>query len=367
MQNNTEAPTTYHILGLMSGSSLDGLDVVYCRMEGRGDWIGWEIIAAETLPYTEPMSTRLRDWADCSATELLHLEADYSLVLCDMLKPWIAQHCPDLDLIVSHGHTLYHAPQASLSTQIGNGGILAARLGYPVLCDLRIQDIALGGQGAPLAALIDHLLFAQYGLALNIGGIANLSYSVDDVPHACDLCAANQVLNHLASREGLAYDDGGRLAAQGQIIPEWLTKLHAIPYHSQPAPKSLDNGWVFQNIIQTIPEGKTEDLLATYCRFMAQTIASFVAQNALDGQHLLSSGGGAFNAFLIQELEAALSAHQVQVHVASDELVAYKEGLLMALMGFRYLQQESNTLASATGASQDLVAGAFYYGTNTNA
>ena len=354
---------TNYIIGMMSGSSLDGLDIAYFRLEEEDDRIAWDLLAAETLAIPNQLQDLLREWKDLDASSFINLESEFSIFVSDVLNEFIEKHVQDLDLIVSHGHTLLHLPDQSISVQIGNGGVISSKTGYPVLCDLRIQDVAQGGQGAPLAALVDYHLFSQYTYSLNLGGIANLSMHSDDRLKAFDICAANQVLNHLAQQKGLSFDDKGEMARSGKCLGGFYEKLdHS--FYEQMAPKSLDNSWVNREVIQILPKASIEDLLHSYCHFIAQQIKASIRREDKDyeGKTMLVAGGGTKNDFLIDCIRETLAPLGVFVYEANDDVVDYKESLLMALMGFLFLHQQKNLLAEATGGALDLSAGAFYQG-----
>lgn len=361
--------TNYHILGLMSGSSLDGLDLAHCRftLNEEDEILSWEILAAETLPYSPAWQERLRRLPAASALELAQTDTAYGALLGELVNVFLEKYQIQPDYIASHGHTIFHYPEQRFSLQIGDGAALAATTNYPVICDFRTQDIALGGQGAPLAPTADLYLFKEYQCCLNLGGIANLSVQTPRGYVAFDICGANQILNALVAPLGLEYDDRGSLAAGGQLIPELLQQSLSLAFFQEDYPKSLGNDWVLAH--QTTAfcqyEGSVPDKLHTATRMIAQLIAdhlSMVVQKEALGpadMNMLVTGGGAFNDFLIECIRVACGDN-VNVHIPSATIIGFKEAALMALMGLLRIRKMPNCLASVTGASKDSINGALY-------
>lgn len=352
-----------YIIGLMSGSSMDGLDLAYCFLDGPADRISWDIIKAETIQYPLPLVDRLKSWRKCTAEEYIVLEKDFSLFVAKTVANFITSHCHEVDLIVSHGHTLFHKPEEGISIQIGNGGIIAAKTGFPVLCDLRIQDVSLGGEGAPLAALTDQFLFSQYDYAINIGGIANVSMATSEGNKAFDICAANQVLNFLAQKKGKDFDENGELSRSGKLIPNFKTVIEN-EYYSRKAPKSLDNHWVETEVIQALPNAEVNDLLHSYVHFIAEEVFSAVINEDKEheNKNMLMCGGGVRNEFLVETIQNRLATINVRAYEGNEELIDFKEALLMALMGHLYILGADNVLCEVTGAEKSSIAGALYQG-----
>ncbi|MBK7409288.1 MAG: anhydro-N-acetylmuramic acid kinase [Saprospirales bacterium] len=360
----------YEGLGLMSGSSLDGLDIAWCRFridpESAEKVLDWEMGPAETLPIPEEWKQRLRQLPDGTARDLALAHAALGRFWGDLCLEFMERHACRPQFIASHGHTIFHWPEAGVSTQIGDGACIAARTGVPVICDFRMGDVALGGQGAPVAPLADHYLFPGYDYYLNIGGIANVSFQRDGRWVAFDTGPANQMLDALAREAGLAYDAGGELAAQGQIEETILERINALPYFSQPPPKSLDNGWIQKEVLpffrdQTLP---LSHRLCTAVEQLARQTARAMREwgSQRTGRiRVFVSGGGAYNTFLMSRLEANLAPWgSVQMVVPGAQVVEFKEALLMALMGAFRLAGIPNCLAEVTGASKDSVGGAVY-------
>lgn len=364
------AAQSYNVVGLMSGSSLDGVDLAWCSFTFEAQQLtSWQLYRGTTLPYSESWMVRLRQAPQMSGRELWQLHADLGAYFVGAVRPFLAQLPVDVDLVASHGHTIFHDPAAGFTTQIGDGAAMAAQLGVVVADQFRTQDIALGGQGAPLAPLADAYLFSEYTACLNLGGIANLSLRLPSGGYlAYDVGGANQVLNALAQEVGLAYDAGGALAREGSLLPDLLAKASALPYHAQAPPKSLGNAWVQEQLLPlfTNHPGSVVDRLRTCCAYLAQQINQSLQDAAAEhglsltaADQIMVAGGGAYNTFLCECIAAAV--HPVALHRPSELLVDYKEALLMALAGVLRLRGLPNALPKATGASAPTCNGALHY------
>lgn len=359
----------YKVIGLMSGSSLDGLDITYVQLdEVRGKW-EYQILAAECVPYTEDWRKRLINATTASVPEFLELDTDYGKYLGDSVNSFIEKHSLDhkVHFIASHGHTVYHSPSTATTGQIGNGAALAATTGLPVINDLRATDVALGGQGAPIVPIGDRLLFGAYKYLLNIGGIANLTIQENsENAIAFDVCPANQLLNELARRSGKEMDENGTMASGGQLLQDLLKQISEHPYYKIEAPKSLSNetAMVIGATLISNNGNKDADLLHTACHHIADQVVAAITNNGgsdKSGQ-VLVTGGGAFNTFLMEVLRAKLDQLGVEVVVPEAEVVKYKEALVMALIGTLRWREEVNVLSSVTGATRDSVSGALWLG-----
>ena len=352
----------------MSGSSLDGLDIVHVQLdEVRGQW-RYEIRNAECIPYTEKWVSDLRNAADINVGDFLKLHTAYGRYLGEQINEFIAKHELEhsVHFIASHGHTVFHEPQNNTTFQIGDGATIAATTGLPVINDLRAMDVALGGQGAPIVPIGDKLLFYDYDYLLNIGGIANISVTHNGSLLAFDICPANQITNALAEREGMDMDENGTMASVGTLLPGILEELNGAEYYKLLPPKSLSNeaaqGLVFPVLLES--ESHNYDLLHTATIHVAQQIANAVKKypHGKETAALLATGGGAFNNFLIEQLQKELEPYKVAVVVPDGQTVKFKEALVMALIGTLRWREEVNVLTSVTGASRDSVGGALWIG-----
>ena len=354
----------YKVIGLMSGSSLDGLDIVHVQLsEVRGQW-SYEILHADCVPYNAQWTADLREAANKNVGEFLKLNTSYGSYLGECVSEFIAKFelSHQVHFIASHGHTVFHEPEHRTTCQMGDGAAIAAVTGLPVINDLRAMDVALGGQGAPIVPIGDKLLFGNYDYLLNIGGIANVTVQAPTI--AFDVCPANQVLNALAAREGRAMDEDGNMASAGTLLPGILDELNDAYYYKQPPPKSLSNDAamdiMFPELLET--DENNYDLLHTATIHIVQQIAAALQHHPhhKDQAALLATGGGAFNKFLINELQKALLTENITVVVPDANVVKYKEAIIMALIGTLRWREEVTVLSSVTGASRDSVGGALW-------
>ena len=343
------------VIGMMSGTSLDGLDLAscsFCRSEN-----GWEfkIETAETIEYTQVWTERLRTAHLLTGEELIKLDRDYGSFLGIEASAFITRHKAKADLISSHGHTVFHRPEKGYTLQIGHGAYIAATTKFPVISDFRSSDVALGGQGAPLVPIGDKLLFGKYYACLNLGGFANISFENNGTLKAGDLCPVNIVLNHLAQKEGFQYDEDGRMGEKGIINQELLNSLNKLEFYTQPFPRSLGREWVegyIFSLLQKFPD-TTINHLRTFYEHIAVQIAPFINP----GNKVLVTGGGAFNRFLIERINASTHA---MLEIPSDQLIKYKEALIFAFIGLLRWKGEINCLKTVTGANYDSSSGAMY-------
>jgi anhydro-N-acetylmuramic acid kinase len=355
----------YKVIGLMSGSSLDGLDIAYVMLEESGGKWNYEILKVACYDYDGAWTRRLRDATGLPAYDYKLLDAEYGHYLGEQVNKFIKENELDhkVHFIVSHGHTTFHSPVKKVTHQIGEGAAIAAETGLPVISDLRALDIALRGQGAPLVPIGERLLFPQYNYFLNIGGIANLSVITENAIKAFDVCPANRVLNMLAEEKQLEYDEGGKLAASGKVNEELLNRLNELDYYKRPAPKSLSNSFGIDIIYPMIKSYSltTEDGLRTYVEHIVTQVVYAIGyeQTTTGTKQLFVTGGGAFNSFLIGRLQES----GVNVFLPSEDVIRYKEALIIALAGALRWRQEYNVLKAVTGAQRDSIGGALWLGT----
>lgn len=366
----------YYALGLMSGSSLDGLDIACCRFRlspGRrgSEVINWSLLKAETIPFSGAWRERLASLPQGSARELALAHAQFGRYLGELVSGFLERNPIEPAFIASHGHTIFHFPEEGATLQIGDGAAIAAVTGYPAIDNFRMQDVALGGQGAPLAPIADKLLFPEYDFLLNLGGIANMTCKGPDRYVAFDNIGANQVLNALAALRGLPYDEGGRLAASGQLLPGLLEKMEKLDFFRKPYPKSLGNDWVQEAMVAPYLayDASIEDKLHTACMQIARQIAADLGKalqkEGLAGRNLrmMVTGGGAFNTFLVRCIrEECEKICSLALEVPPRETAAFKEAALMALMGALRVANIPNCLPSVTNAGRAAIGGAVHQG-----
>jgi anhydro-N-acetylmuramic acid kinase len=356
----------YKVIGLMSGSSLDGLDIAFVELEERSGKWSYAFLQTSCYAYDAAWTHDLSEATHLSARDYLLLDTRYGHYLGQLVNRFIEEHALhfQVHLIVSHGHTVFHAPAEKMTSQLGSGAAIAAETGIHVVNDLRALDVALGGQGAPIVPIAEKLLLNEYDLFLNLGGIANISFNGQQYI-AFDVCPCNRVLNALAADAGKAYDEDGKMAASGTIHEELLNELNELEYYSKTYPKSLDNSFGIEVILPLIRKKNisTTDVLRTYTEHIALQVRQAVTnQQKNTKRQLLVTGGGAFNSFLVSRIEALLNPLNIEVVLPSEDLINYKEALAMALMGVLRWRQERNVLSSVTGSSRDSIGGALWMG-----
>ncbi|PUZ22041.1 anhydro-N-acetylmuramic acid kinase [Chitinophaga costaii] len=364
----------YNVIGAMSGSSLDGLDIVLAQLtEIRGQWT-YEIKAADTLPYPADWMQRLSGATTLPAADYLVLHSDYGRYTGQQILAFIERHGlqHQVHFIASHGHTAFHLPAMHTTAQLGDGAAIAAITSLPVISDLRAIDLALGGQGAPIVPIGEKLLFPDFQYWLNLGGIANVSAITGADRIAFDICPANRVLNALSLQMGHDYDEGGGLAAAGEVNEVLLSTLQQLPYYALPYPKSLANSFGIDTVLPLLTSSglSVPDQLRTYTEHIAQQIAQAIEPLHLHADasqapfNMLVSGGGAFNTFLLERIDALVSPFRIDLVVPDAQTVKFKEALIMALIGALRWRQEDNVLSSVTGASRDSIGGALWMGSH---
>jgi len=356
----------YNAIGLMSGSSLDGLDIVFAEFNEQGGKWSYDIKITECYPYSPEWKKKLESATTLSAGDYLLLHSAYGHYLGREVQRFIQQNGLEFKvaLVSSHGHTTFHMPDRGMTAQLGDGAAIAAEIKLPVITDLRAMDVALGGQGAPIVPIGEKLLLGDHDYYLNIGGIANISFP-SDTYIAYDVCPANRVLNLLAAEAGKEYDDKGSMAASGKTDQDVLSRLNAQEYYGYPYPKSLANDFGTE-ILFPIVRGVANipDALRTYVEHICEQLRNAVLRlpPAKKGARMLVTGGGALNDFLVSRLQTRLESLGVEVVVPSAELISNKEALIMAFIGVLRWRQETNVLSSVTGASGDSIGGAVWHG-----
>lgn len=357
----------YRVIGVMSGSSLDGLDIAFVELEENGSRWSFQILQTACIPYTEEWTNKLRDAINLPAKDYMLLHAEYGHYIGKAVQAFIDQHelAYKVALIASHGHTTFHMPPF-MTAQLGDGAAIAAETGLPVVSELRAVDVALGGQGAPMVPIGEQLLWPDTSLFLNIGGIANLSVRSSSSYIAYDVCPANRVLNLLAALTGNTYDEGGQLAATGSVHKELLDQLNDLSYYKQPYPKSLANDFGTDVVYPILLASglSAVDMLCTYSEHIAIQIASEVEKQitslGTSASSILLTGGGALNHYVVGRLQHHLDPLRMQVDRPDEQLIQYKEALIMGLLGVLRWREETTALSSVTGASRDSIGGALY-------
>lgn len=344
-------------IGLMCGTSHDGLDIADVSFEKNADQWSFEVHAATSIPLPEPLKRRIDTPFSLSALEFVTLDRDFATFCATQVSTFIQNTGSRASFIASHGVTMFHVPGESIACQLGSGAIISALTGLCTISDFRLQDVMKGGQGAPLVPGADRLLFADKQFTLNLGGFANLTDLRHSAPMGFDICACNLLLNQLVKKLGLSFDPEGKNAREGQVLPELLETLNGPDFFRLSPPKSLGYEW-FERVIKPVLEAHDHisagDLLRTATEHIAMQIARYLDDGSAE---CLVTGGGAHNAFLLEQLKSHSASRIVR---PSDELVDFREAIAFAFLGLLRLSGMPNALASVTGARQDTCAGALY-------
>ena len=343
---------TYFAIGLMSGTSLDGLDICYAKFQNITNW-EFEIIKTETIPYSPEWKNRLQNAILLSAEDLLALDKEYGFYLGEKTQEFISKNnIVDLDFIASHGHTVFHQPQRKFTLQIGDGRAIKLTTKKPVIYDFRSQDVLMGGNGAPLVPIGDELLFSQYDACLNLGGFSNISLQKNHQRIAFDISPVNVVLNYFAEKLGKNYDEDGDFARNGAINFKILEQLNALTFYQKSTPKSLGVEFVNSEILPLLKDETPENIIATFTEHIAEQIAKVFNDNQL--KTALVTGGGTFNTYLLEKIR---EKSQTELIVPDENIINFKEALIFAFMGVLRLRNEVNVLCSATGSSENHCSG----------
>ena len=348
----------YTILGVMSGTSLDGVDLAHIVFTVKNNKWKFEILQSETISYTNDWLNKLKIAVSFSEATLEKLNQDYTQLLGTIISSFIEKHeIKNLDAVCSHGHTILHQPQNGFTLQIGNLPEIAALLNQIVVCDFRVQDVQLGGQGAPLVPIGDQILFSEYDYCMNLGGFSNVSFEQNKRRIAFDISPVNTVLNFYANQLGLDYDDKGTISRNGICNDALLDELNTLDFYQKKHPKSLGFEFVKETVLPIISTYSipTEDKLRTFTEHVALQIALVLPNK---NGSLFITGGGAYNDFLIERIQFHLPA--MKIIIPSRKILEFKEALIFALLGVLKLRGEINVLSSVTGAKKDHSSGTVY-------
>jgi anhydro-N-acetylmuramic acid kinase len=349
---------TFNVIGVMSGTSLDGVDVAYCKLKKKKK--GWkaDILRANTFEYSPEWLKELSSAHQLSGETLIHLHTRYGKFLGQLINSFMKKEgLKKVDLISSHGHTIFHQPQNRFTFQLGDGNAIYSQTKIPVAFDFRSLDVALRGEGAPLVPIGDAILFSEFTVCLNLGGIGNLSIKEKKKIRAFDFCYCNMALNYLAAKAEKKYDHKGKLAKQGAVNEALLAQIENIYAASRKAKPSLGREG-FEKDLQALLDNETiplNDRLHTVCESIARELAASIPHKK-EKQKLLVTGGGALNDFLIEKIKQKLGKN-LRVIVPEKNIIAFKEALVFSLLGVLRLRGEINALKSVTGAKEDSCSG----------
>ena len=340
----------FYVIGLMSGTSLDGVDLCYVHFKFDNSW-SFQIHHSITVPYSLKWVKALKTAPCLSGNELHHLDVAYTEYLSQCIQNFIqSRGIVKIDAVCSHGHTVKHQPHLGITKQIGNSDVLANKLGLTVVCNFRPQDVFFGGQGAPLVPIGDKLLFSEYKYCLNLGGFANISFKHQNKRLAFDIVPVNIVLNHYVSAIGLSFDNDGDLAKSGTICRSLFWDLNSLNFYELVPPKSLGLEWVQDHFIKLVDryDLTLNDVLCTCVEHAAYQISKVIHDYGLSEG--LITGGGAYNHFLISRITNLVDSGFL---IPTEQIIDFKEALIFGLMGVLKLKGEVNCLASVTGAKFD--------------
>ena len=343
-------------IGVMSGSSLDGLDICYCDYKYAESKWQFQNLKGETIPFPKDIYSQLINVGDFSGRKLTELDVRLGIWIGQMIRAFCRRHQYQPHVIGSHGHTVFHDPKGGYSIQIGSGQAIASFAKIPTINDFRSKDVLLGGTGAPLVPIGDKHLFSDYDVCINLGGIANLTINCEGATRAFDVVPCNQILNKIANRMGLAFDEDGKMASSGGVLKSWYGSLRTPYFYQKKGPKSISNEWVEQEVLSKLPKQENpQDLAFTFCKFVGDQIAESLSETVFNT--VLLSGGGVHNKTLIRAIERALG---VKVVIPKTEIINFKEALIFSFMAVLKLRKEVNVLKSVTGALKNSSSGVYY-------
>ena len=347
----------FYSIGLMSGSSLDGLDLCYSKISQKNESYHFEILAAETIGFEADIYEKLKNARDISGLELhlldIELGKQFGLYCQEFIQKYRIEK---IDAISNHGHTVFHFPEKGLSLQIANNNWIAQRTQLPVFGNLRMKNITLGGQGAPIVPIADKFLFSEYTHCINLGGISNITIENKKELNSFDICVCNQLLNYLSELLHKKFDANGDIASEGKVNQNILNALNNIDFYDIEPPKSIDNGMLRDRILPIIQKEteSVENLLATSVEHIAIQIAKYLE---IDCKTLIT-GGGAYNRFLISRIQYYSKS---KIHIPDVHVIDFKEALAMSFMAMRSIEKKPNVLASTSGATKDSISGEWFY------
>jgi len=347
------------VIGLMSGSSLDGVDLALCEFTGS-EFKTWKILKGQTKEYPDELFNTLFNAQNLSAKEFVILDTAIANFYAQIINEFLSTENEKPQFISSHGHTLFHDISNKITSQIGSGAAISALTNLPVVCDFRRNDVALNGQGAPLVPIGDRDLFSEYDVCINLGGIINITYKgINDKTYAYDICAGNQVLNYFSRKKDLDYDSEGQLAANGLPIFELLEKLNQLEFLDEAPPKSLDKFWIHEQVIPLLQSYNKpiEDILCTTCHHIALQISKNLPKH-IKNPNILLSGGGTLNTYLVGLIKNYCKGN---IYIPNEDIINFKEALIFAYLGLLRWQNKINTIPEVTGASRASCSGAIYF------
>jgi len=347
------------IISLMSGTSLDGVDIAYCNFIKSGDTqYEFDLINAKTYKYTPEIIEQLKDAIHYNSFDYLKFDKQLGFIYGEIINQFVKEFNIDkkeVNLIASHGHTIHHQPEKFVTSQIGHGTAIAISTGIKVINDFRIKDVLLGGQGAPLVPVGDKILFSSYADGfLNIGGISNISFEKNNIVYAFDICPGNLPSNHYVAERNLIYDKNGEIASKGKVNENVKDELNQLNFYKQNYPKSLGIEWLISDFYPILDSKnlRLEDKLATINEHIAQQISLIIRKNNIN--KLLITGGGAYNNDLISRIKRNSDS---EIIIPDKKIIEFKEAIIFGLLGALYEEKNMNSLSSVTGSKRDSIGG----------
>ncbi len=344
----------------MSGTSLDGLDIVHVQFNLQEENTSLHIKSNKTVPYNSELTDGLNRISALNLSEILQLDKKIGLFFAKEINSFVSDNQinkKDIEAIASHGQTILHQPENGFTYQIGCGSTLAYHTGIPVINDFRSLDVISGGQGAPLVPIGDFDLFGDQAEAyLNIGGFCNISFKRKEIITAFDICPGNLPLNYFAQKLNKAFDQNGELAESGNRNAALLDQLNSLPYYNLEYPKSLGTEWINSEFYPICTnKSSPEDNLHTISIHIAEQIVNTLDEHQL--KSVLITGGGAKNNFLIEQIRSRYSG---DILIPDTKIIDFKEAIIFAYLGFKYLLNQANNVPSVTGAEQELCTGVYH-------
>ena len=338
---------SYRVLGLMSGTSLDGVDLAICSFTKNKNW-HYKIEKSTTIKYSKYWLETLSNLHKKPEKIINEIDLKYGDLLSKLCNKFLKNE--KIDYISSHGHTIFHQPENNFTLQIGNGNVISKNTKKITINNFRNLDVSLKGQGAPLVPVGDKLLFRKYKYCVNLGGFANVSIKKNNKIIAFDICPVNIILNYFSNLKGRAYDLNGCMAQKGNLVPDLLKKLNSLQFYSKKYPKSLSREWVEKNIMPLIKNDiKIEDVLHTLCEHIGIQIGKL-----LNDKEALFTGGGVFNSYLLSRIKFYSKS---KIIIPDKRTIEFKEALVFAFLGVLRARGEVNCLQSVTGAIKDNCSG----------
>ena len=340
-----------NVIGIMSGTSLDGLDLCLVSFDSN-NYSNFKILNSQTYNYSSDWVNKLSNAINLREKDLNVLDDEFGKLISNYINKFLIKiGSPKVDLVSSHGHTVFHDPEKGITKQIGNGEIIFNKTNINLICDFRTQDVELGGQGAPLVPIGDLNLFENYKYCLNLGGFGNISIKKNKTIKAFDICPVNTVLNYYSKKLGHPYDKNGKISEKGNINYKLLNKLNSLDYYKNEGPKSLGIEYVNEKVIPLIDSLSinNNDVLNTYTEHITQQIKISIKNNK-ENESILVTGGGAYNQTIIKKLKNKLNC---KVIIPKKEIVDNKEALIFAYLGLLRYNNKVNCLKTVTGAKKN--------------